>query len=158
MFPGSHCDLKKGSPYKRSSHNRSYHKDQRPTEVISHCRPVTGGSKEFQASSGWLERFTNRHRIRQLSIVAEKLSSEIEAGNSFISELQDLIVKPKLTADQIYNCDETGLYWRALATKTLTAENIVVAQGRKKMRDRMKILGYPNASGSHRVKLTCGKV
>ncbi|GBM46117.1 hypothetical protein AVEN_236132-1 [Araneus ventricosus] len=52
-----------------------------------------GGSKESQASSGWLEKFKNRHEIRQLSIVREKLSSDTEAGNSFIAELQDLIVE-----------------------------------------------------------------
>ncbi|GBN77751.1 hypothetical protein AVEN_153663-1 [Araneus ventricosus] len=89
-----------------------------------------GGSKE--SSTDWLENFKNRHGIRQLSIVGEKLSSDIEAGNSFIAELQDLIVKEKLTADQIYNCDETGLYWRALPTKTLAAENEAVAPGRKR--------------------------
>ncbi|GBN40484.1 hypothetical protein AVEN_104255-1 [Araneus ventricosus] len=72
-----------------------------------------GESKEFQASSGWLEKFKNRHGNSKLRVVGEKLSSDIEAVNSFIAELQDLIVKEKLTADQIYNCDETGLYWRA---------------------------------------------
>ncbi|GBN22532.1 Jerky -like [Araneus ventricosus] len=91
-----------------------------------------GGNKEFQASSGWLEKFKNDHGIRQLSIVGEKLSSDIEAGNSFIAELQDLIVKENLTADQIYNCDETGLCWRALPTKTLAAENEAVVLGQKK--------------------------
>ncbi|GBM59275.1 Jerky -like [Araneus ventricosus] len=91
-----------------------------------------GGSKEFQASSGWLEKFKNRHVIRQLSIVGEKLSSDIEAGNSFIVELQDLIVTEKITADKIYNFDETGLYYRALPKKTLAAENEAVAPGRKK--------------------------
>ncbi|GBN10212.1 hypothetical protein AVEN_173088-1 [Araneus ventricosus] len=50
-----------------------------------------GGSKEFQASSGRLEKLKNRHGICQLSIVGEKLSSAIEEGNSFIAELQDLI-------------------------------------------------------------------
>ncbi|GBN87807.1 Tigger transposable element-derived protein 2 [Araneus ventricosus] len=111
-----------------------------------------GGSKEFQASSGWLEKFKNHHGIRQLSIVGEKLSSDIEAVNNFIAELQDLIVKEILTTDQIYNCDETGLYWRALLTKTLAAENEVVSLGRKKMKDRVMILG--NANGPHRVNLT----
>ncbi|GBN31522.1 Tigger transposable element-derived protein 2 [Araneus ventricosus] len=64
-----------------------------------------GVSKDIQASSGWLEKFKNRQGICLLTIVGEKLSSDIEAGNSFIAELQDLIVKEKLTADQIYNCD-----------------------------------------------------
>ncbi|GBM93028.1 Jerky -like [Araneus ventricosus] len=65
-----------------------------------------------------------------------------------------LIVKKKLTADQIYNCDETGLHWGALPTKTLAAENEAVVPGRKQMKDRVKILGYANASDSHRVELT----
>ncbi|GBO17733.1 hypothetical protein AVEN_10857-1 [Araneus ventricosus] len=71
-----------------------------------------------------------------MSIVREKLSSDIEAGNSFIAKLQDLIVKEKLTADQIYNFDETGIYWRALPMKTLATENEAVAPGRKKLKDR----------------------
>ncbi|GBM09821.1 Jerky -like [Araneus ventricosus] len=99
-----------------------------------------GGSKEFQASSGWLEKFKNSHGIHQLSIVGEKLSSGIEAGNSFVAELQDFIVKEKLTADQIYNCDETVLYWRALPTKTLAVVNEAVAPGQKKMKDRVPML------------------
>ncbi|GBL83367.1 Jerky -like [Araneus ventricosus] len=82
------------------------------------------------------------------------MSSDIEAGTSFIAKLQDFIVKEKLTAYQIYNCDETGLYWRALPTKTLAAENEAVAPGRKNMKDRVTILRCANASGSHRVKLT----
>ncbi|GBM78027.1 Jerky -like [Araneus ventricosus] len=113
-----------------------------------------GESKEFQASSGWLEKFKNHHGIRQLSIVGEKLSSDIEAVSSFITELQDLNVKEILTTDQIYNCDKIGLYWRALLTKTLAAKNEVVAPRRKKMKDRVMILGSANASGSHRVKMT----
>ncbi|GBN39006.1 hypothetical protein AVEN_179668-1 [Araneus ventricosus] len=82
--------------------------------------------------------------MRQLSIAGEKLSSDIVAGNSFIAELQDLIVKGKLTADQIYNRDGAGLYWRAFSTKTLAAENEVVAPGRKKMKVRATILGCAN--------------
>ncbi|GBM44923.1 hypothetical protein AVEN_94524-1 [Araneus ventricosus] len=59
----------------------------------------------------------------------------------------------KLTADQIYNCDETGLYWRALLTKTLTAENEAAAPGRKKMKDHATILVCAITSGSRCVKL-----
>ncbi|GBM93304.1 hypothetical protein AVEN_99992-1 [Araneus ventricosus] len=71
---------------------------------------ILGGSKGFQTSSTWLEKFKNCPGIRQLSIEGEKMSSDIEAGNILIVELQKLIVKEKLTADQINNCDEIGLY------------------------------------------------
>ncbi|GBN39285.1 hypothetical protein AVEN_274667-1 [Araneus ventricosus] len=63
-------------------------------------------------------------------------------------------MKDKLTADQIYNCAESGLYWRALPTRTSAAENEVVGPGWKTMKDPVTILGCANASGSHRVKLT----
>ncbi|GBM75013.1 Glucose-6-phosphate exchanger SLC37A2 [Araneus ventricosus] len=49
--------------------------------------------------------------------------------------------------DQIYSCDETGLYWRALPTKSLAAENEAVTY-------HVTILECANASGSHGVKLT----
>ncbi|GBM41260.1 hypothetical protein AVEN_131746-1 [Araneus ventricosus] len=68
--------------------------------------------------------------------------------------MQDLIVKEKLSADQMYNCDETGLYWRELPTKNLATENEAAAPDQKKMKDRMTILGCANVSVSHRVKLT----
>ncbi|GBM62135.1 Tigger transposable element-derived protein 2, partial [Araneus ventricosus] len=99
---------------------------------------------------------TVKHKFQIVSRIeaGEKLSSDIEVGNSFIAELQELIVKGKLTADQIHNCDETGIYWRALPTKTLAAEYEAVAPGRKMMKDRVTILGCANTSGSHRAKLT----
>ncbi|GBN47366.1 Jerky [Araneus ventricosus] len=124
---------------------------QKRSANIRDNNPTRSPEFQFEASSGWLEKFKNCHGICQMSIVREKLSSDIEAGISFIAKLQDLIVMEKLTADQIYNFDETGIYWRALPTETLDAENEAVAPGRKKMKDRVMILGCANASGSHRV-------
>lgn len=112
-----------------------------------------GGSEDFKASSGWLEKFKHRHGIRQLSIEGEKMSSNIAAGELFVGELRKIINDEKLTADQVYNCDETGLYWKALPTKTLAAANEASAPGRKMMKDRITILACSNASGSHRLKL-----
>ncbi|GBO00551.1 hypothetical protein AVEN_22824-1 [Araneus ventricosus] len=90
-----------------------------------------------------------------------KLSKEFGVGVSTVgerrrdSEKNSKSFMQRPMANQ--NCDETGLYWRAIATKTLTAENEAVAPGRAKMKDRVKILGCPNATGSYPVKLTCGK-
>lgn len=57
----------------------------------------------------------------------------------------------KLTADQVYNCDETGLYWKAQPSKTLAAAYEASAPGR--MKERMTALECGNASGSHCLKL-----
>ncbi|GBO02282.1 hypothetical protein AVEN_27097-1 [Araneus ventricosus] len=94
----------------------------------------------------------NSHDLENRSLKLKPRSSGKKLFN------KDLIVKEKLTADEIYNCDETGLYWRALPTKTLAAENEAVAPGRKKMKDRKRFCTLANASGSHRIKLTLESV
>ena len=76
----------------------------------------------FTASSGWLWRFCNRHSIRSLRLEGEKLSADTESPESFNKELQDVMECEGLTLEQIYNCDETGLYYKMLPTNTLAAK------------------------------------
>ncbi|XP_054707787.1 jerky protein homolog-like [Uloborus diversus] len=112
-----------------------------------------GGSDDFKASSGWLEKFKIRHGIRQLNIEGEKLSGNVAEVDSFVSKIEDLIRDENLSPDQIYNCDETGLYWKALPEKTLAAANETSAPGRKRMKDWVTVLACSNASGSHKLEL-----
>lgn len=66
---------------------------------------------DFNASSGWLTRFKRRHGIRQLNVVGERLSADMTAAESFSVNFQKYIDEENFTGDQIYNADETGLYW-----------------------------------------------
>ena len=74
---------------------------------------------EFTASKGWLWRFCKRHRIRELSLQGEKLSADATAIDPFKRKLQEVMEKEGLTLEQLYSCDETGLYYRMLPAKTL---------------------------------------
>ena len=69
-------------------------------------------------SSGWLDRFKWRHGIRQLRIQGERLSADTDNIRPFIVKLFNLIQQNDLHHDQLYNADETGLYWRLLSDKT----------------------------------------
>lgn len=69
-----------------------------------------GGNPDFKASNGWLRNFKNRHGIRQIQ--DEEFSADIE---EFRREMESR----GLICEQLYNCDEIGLYWRALPDKTL---------------------------------------
>lgn len=108
----------------------------------------------FNASSGWLHRFKKRRGIRELTIQGEKLSADGEVMVEFCYELETIITENNLQSSQIYNADETGLYWRAIPTKTLAASNEMSAPGYKKSKDRITVLCCANASGGHRLKLT----
>lgn len=108
---------------------------------------------EFHASSGWLYRFKKRHGIHELSIQGEKLSADDSAMVEFCYDLETVIQKHNLTPSQVYNADETGLYWKAMPTRTLVGENERSAPGFKIKKDRITVLCCANASGEHKLKL-----
>ena len=62
------------------------------------------------------------------------------------------IDKYKLSKQQIYNCDESGLYWKSVPTNTLADYEDKKVKGRKISKERVSIMCCANASGSHRCK------
>lgn len=83
----------------------------------------------FSASSGWLYRFKKRHGIRQLAIQGEKLSADDVAMVEFCYDLENLLVEHDLKPEQVYNGDETGLYWKAMPKRTLALGSETSAPG-----------------------------
>lgn len=59
----------------------------------------------------------------------------------------------RITNNQIYNADESGLYWKLLPTKTFVSSDEKMAPGRKLAKDRLTFMVCTNASGTHKVKL-----
>jgi hypothetical protein len=113
---------------------------------------MCGEGSSFSASSGWLWRFCKRHGIRSLSMQGEKLSANVESAEEFCSTFQSFIKKENFSLDQIFNCDETGLYFRLLPDKTLASFFEKSPAGSKKSKDRVTVSACANASG--RIKLS----
>lgn len=112
------------------------------------------GDASFKASQGWLEKFKNRHGIRELNIQGEKMSAaSVETVNEFKEKFAQMIKENGLTRDQVYNADETGLYYKALPTKTLAAFSEKYAPGYKMQKQRVTAMVCSNASGNHRLPL-----
>uniref|UniRef100_A0A8C8SCB4 Uncharacterized protein n=1 Tax=Pelusios castaneus TaxID=367368 RepID=A0A8C8SCB4_9SAUR len=109
----------------------------------------------FAASQGWLQCFKSRHRIRQLDIQGEKLSGDSDASALYVTEFKRLVEAHDLSPHQLYNADETGLYWKALPSKTLVSKEEKSAPGHKSSKERITVLACANASGSHKLKLVC---
>ncbi|XP_003740155.2 tigger transposable element-derived protein 2-like [Galendromus occidentalis] len=57
------------------------------------------------------------------------------------------------TLEFIYNGDETGLYYRALPSRSLAARNERSAPGRKASKDRVTVMTCANATGNHRIPI-----
>lgn len=108
---------------------------------------------EFDASSGWLTRFKKRHGIRELDIQGEILSGNKEAADEFCTTFQKYVDDNNLLPEQIYNVDESGLYWKCLPSKTLAAEHERSAPGHKASKERLTVMCCSNANGTHKLKL-----
>lgn len=114
---------------------------------IQSCDP------SFKASTGWLDKFKNRHGIRQLSIEGEKLSANSAVVSEYVSKLQAEIKNRNLTRSQVYNCDETGLNWKTLPQRTLASSSEMTAPGYKAQKERITVMVCANASGEHKLPL-----
>ena len=104
-------------------------------------------------SHGWLHRFKERHGIRQLKLQGEALSADSSALEPFKRKLHEFIETQQLTLHQLFNCDETGLFWRMLPNKTLADSSEKTARNFKQPKERITLLAAANASGDFRMPL-----
>lgn len=108
----------------------------------------------FNATDGWLYRFKQRFGIRYLTVSGEKLSNKESALNSFREIFIETITEMKLTEDQIYNADESGLYWKQFQmTRTLVHKEEKSAPGIKESNQRITIMPCSNISGENKIQL-----
>ena len=97
-----------------------------------------------------LWRFCNRFGIKSLAITGEKLSAVHVSADEFVKSFGELTAG--YTLDQIFYCDETGLYYKMLPGHTLTTTHNDPS-GAKKAKERMTINACSNGTGSIKLPL-----
>ena len=137
-------------------------------EIRALGKPVTGISivdkaKAFYAdmqisepcvfSDGWLRNFKLRHGIRQLDVSGESESADVEAAERYSTTFSALVREHELQPSQMYNADETGLFFKSIPERTLAGAGEKAAKGFKRNKERLTVLVCANASGTHKVKL-----
>ncbi|XP_060844196.1 tigger transposable element-derived protein 6-like [Rhopalosiphum padi] len=112
------------------------------------------GLENFKASNGWLQKFRERHNISFKNICGEGNSVDTSVVEKWLEKLKTLIsdYEPK----NIFNCDETGLFFRALPDKTLCLKN-EICRGGKIAKDRLTVLLCVNMIGEFETPLIIGK-
>ena len=70
------------------------------------------------------------------AITGKLLSADASAVDPFIAKFHELMVKEELHEFQVYNADETGLFWCALPRNTQTFKEISSTPGHKVMKER----------------------
>ena len=86
-------------------------------------------------------------------LIGDILSSDLSSVDPFHEELTKVITEEGYTRDQIFNADETGLWWCMTPTTSLNSGGATRAANFKKAKDRVTLLACTNASGSYRLPL-----
>ena len=110
-----------------------------------------GERKEFKASKGWLYSFVQRFNLKNLKVTGESASADKEAADAFCPRLKEIIEEKEYRPEQVFNCDETGLFWKKMPNRTYIHKSAKQAAGFKAWKDRLTLVLCANAAG-HMIK------
>ncbi|GFY31831.1 tigger transposable element-derived protein 1 [Trichonephila clavipes] len=122
---------------------------------MKQSEPSTSSSqagKEFSASKTWLTGFLKRNALHNIKITGESVTADEGAVKIFPEELAKIIEDGDYSADQVFNADETGLYWKKLPNRTYITKDEKTASRHKASKDRVTLLLCSNASGDRMLK------
>jgi hypothetical protein len=105
----------------------------------------------FTASKGRLHRFRNRHNFKNIKITGEAASANEEAVAMFPAELKKLIEEEGYHPKQVFNCDETGLFWKKTPNRTYIHKRAKQASRFKAWNDRLTLVLCGSTAG-HMIK------
>jgi hypothetical protein len=99
-------------------------------------------------SNGWLDSFKKRYRIRQFVQHGEAATADIHspANIAQMDGVRQLCMK--YARRDIFNMDETGLFWKMAPNRTLATEAL---SGGKKSKDRITLAFTTNSDGSEKL-------
>ncbi|XP_070619108.1 tigger transposable element-derived protein 1-like [Erythrolamprus reginae] len=121
-------------------------------------RNMPGTSEEdivegsFKASRGWLEKFKIRSGLHSVVRHGEAVSLDPKCAEEFVATFAELIHAEGYVAQQIFNCDETGLFWKKMPRRTFITAEETKMPGHKPMKDRLTLALCANASGDCKLK------
>ncbi|XP_034989663.1 tigger transposable element-derived protein 1-like [Zootoca vivipara] len=106
----------------------------------------------FKASRGWFERFKTRSGVHSVVRHGEAASSDAPAAEKFAPEFLQVVADQGYLPQQVFNCDETGLFWKRMPKRTFLTQEEAKLPGHKPMKDRLTLLFCANASGDLKIK------
>ena len=81
----------------------------------------------------------------------EAARGDRDAAEQHHEKFKELIEEGCFVSQQVFNCDETGLFWKRMPRRTYTMKDTTLP-GHKLMKDQLTLLLCANASGDCKVK------
>ena len=79
-------------------------------------------AEEFKASKGWFGNFKKRTGIHSVLRHGEAASLNKDAAEKFVEKFKDFVDREGFIPEQVFNCDETGLFLGKKIQKGPTSE------------------------------------
>ena len=92
------------------------------------------GKNNFKGSNGWLEKWKKRYSVKQVTICGESGDIQGETVESWLPEILNGYSK-----ENIWNMDETGVFWRALPNRGFGVKG-KDCRGGKKNKQRITVV------------------
>lgn len=108
------------------------------------------GKNDFKASTGWLDGFKDRNKISFKSICGESGAVNQQEANQWKTDLEKMI--QDVDERDIFNVDETGLFFKCTPDKTLAFKD-EKCHGGKLSKERITLLVGANMDGSEKLPL-----
>ncbi|UYV82433.1 hypothetical protein LAZ67_21002131 [Cordylochernes scorpioides] len=108
------------------------------------------GKPDFKASSGWLDGFKERNKISFKIICGESGAANLQVAEQWKNNLRELIQDKD--ARDVFNVDETGLFFKCTPDKTLAFKH-EKCHGGKLSKERVTLLVGANMDGSEKLPL-----
>ncbi|XP_010419288.1 PREDICTED: CENP-B homolog protein 2-like [Camelina sativa] len=103
---------------------------------------------EHQFSQGWLEKFKLRHGIKSFRRFGESGSVDVEDMEKKLEAIRGKI--DKFSKKDVFNMDETGLFYRLQADHSLATKQL---EGKKQDKERLTVVICCNEDGSEKIPL-----
>ena len=105
-------------------------------------------TEKFTASKGWFVRFKEHHCLPHFKMNISAPAKEDE----YPEILKSIIQEGEYTPQQVFNVDETGLYWKRMPERTFLSVEERAEPGFKSSKDCLMLLLGGNAAGDFKLK------
>uniref|UniRef100_A0A3Q2YW47 HTH CENPB-type domain-containing protein n=1 Tax=Hippocampus comes TaxID=109280 RepID=A0A3Q2YW47_HIPCM len=121
------------------------------SDIIKRQPGSSSSIDDFKTSHGWFEKFKHCTGIHSVIRHGEAASSDDKAAEAYKESFLKMVEEEGYVPHQVFNADETGLFWKKMPNRTFIREEEKSVPGHKPMY-RLTLLMCANASGDCKIK------